>query len=213
MEATPGSADPEQHLVNHVPDEVCVLVQARPGLDPSRVYEEVRVALNSALASELRQSQHAQRSRASSAAPASSSTAPGLYEDALSADLEPATLCRRFQSDAEILRPLERHGVSHRTDAADGVRRPWHILSAGGGRETGGRAASGQGTGARAASETEGQAANGQGVEGYKPDATTCGISTTPSAARGWTSVHTPSSGASNTWPPSVSWSTCSIGL
>jgi hypothetical protein len=141
MQPTSGSTDPEQHLVNHVPDEVCVLVQAPADAEPSRVYDGVRTVINAALRAEL--SQPAPRSlptQGSFAARASS-------EDALSADLEPATLRRRFGSTAaEILQPLERHGVSSRDAAADGVRKPWHILHAADGHGTAGRRPDGRAT-------------------------------------------------------------------
>jgi hypothetical protein len=39
--------DPQLDLVNHQPHEVCVLVRSTGQVDPRRLYEDVRAALNS----------------------------------------------------------------------------------------------------------------------------------------------------------------------
>ena len=46
------AGDPDEQLVNHVPDELCVDVSAPHGSDPAALYEQARVALNRPLQGE-----------------------------------------------------------------------------------------------------------------------------------------------------------------
>jgi len=51
------AAEPESDLVNHSPDEVCVLVRSPGQTDPPLLYEQVRRALNAALRDILSEAQ------------------------------------------------------------------------------------------------------------------------------------------------------------
>jgi Subtilase family len=81
-------ADPEPHIVDHVPDEVCVLVRADDRVDPAQVYDDVRTALNGALAG-ARQRPYA-----------------GLRGDLVAEDLEPNALLQSFRASPEVLQRL-----------------------------------------------------------------------------------------------------------
>ena len=86
------AVDPELDLVNHQPDEVCVLVRSTGQVDPRRLYEDVRGALNSDLRRILSQPR------------------PDAWADdePLANDLAPAALRQRFGRTSDVLQPLER---------------------------------------------------------------------------------------------------------
>ena len=70
------------------PDEVCVLVRADEGIDPAQVYDDVRTALNGALAG------------------ARQRPCAGLRGDLVAEDLEPSALLRSFRAGQEVLQRL-----------------------------------------------------------------------------------------------------------
>jgi hypothetical protein len=79
--------DPEAHIVDHAPDEICLLVRADSEAGPEQMYEQVRQAINAALADVRQRPQTEPR-------------------NGLDQDLELRELRQRFTGDAEILRRL-----------------------------------------------------------------------------------------------------------
>ena len=105
------AAEPESDLVNHSPDEVCVLVRSPGQTDPRLLYEEVRGALNAALRNILSEAR---------------STA-WAEDDRLSSDLVPTELRQRFGNKSDVLHPLERPGIRSGAASAE-VHSPWHSI-------------------------------------------------------------------------------------
>jgi hypothetical protein len=106
------AVDPELDLVNQQPDEVCVLVRSTGQVDPRRLYEDVRAALNSDLRRILSQPQ------------------PDAWADdePLANDLAPAALRQRFGRTSDVLQPLERPGIGP-APASAGLRPPLQSLN------------------------------------------------------------------------------------
>src|SRR5437868_9508917 len=102
------AAEPE--IVNHVPDEVCVLVRTSRTDNIGEMYQQVRDSLNGALRSVVEQ-------------PSSRAWADN---DDLRRELIPEALQTRFNARSEILQPLERRGIS--LNASSGERHPWHSV-------------------------------------------------------------------------------------
>jgi hypothetical protein len=84
------SVDPnEPHIVNYVPDEICVVVSAPEIDDAAAFYEHVRVQLNRQIAAILKVSDPNPK-------------------DPFEADLAPTVLAARFAGDRAVLQPLQR---------------------------------------------------------------------------------------------------------
>jgi len=84
------SHDPnEEHIVNYVPDEICVVVSSTGIDDEASFYEHVRTQLNQQIAALLKSSNR-------------------YVTDPLEADLAPTVLAQRFANDRAVLQPLRR---------------------------------------------------------------------------------------------------------
>lgn len=91
MQSPPNDVN-EQHVVNYVPDEICVVVATDGTQNPAELYERVRARLNGQIATLLKGAVSGDR-------PVSGPLGP---------DLTPNVLARRFAGEAEVLQPLRR---------------------------------------------------------------------------------------------------------
>jgi Subtilase family len=83
----------EQHVVNYVPDEICVVVGSGRIEDAAGFYEQIRSILNRQIATLLKESPAGDDDRRSGP---------------LGPDFRPVVLARRFAGDADVLQPLRR---------------------------------------------------------------------------------------------------------
>jgi subtilase family protein len=91
MQSTPDDIN-EQHVVNYVPDEICVVVTNEGNAQPADLYEQVRARLNAQIATLLKV--------------AASGDRP--FTGPLGADLTPTVLAKRFAGNPDVLQPLRR---------------------------------------------------------------------------------------------------------
>ena len=114
MQSTPDDIN-ELHVVNYVPDEICVVIGTPSVEDPAALYEEVRSRLNRQITALLK------------TPPSDDQPVRGP----LGPDLTPVVLARRFAGDRAVLQPLRRTVTKGREADQAPALTPWIALRGG----------------------------------------------------------------------------------